>query len=97
MGWEMLLPFFVLPFIEIIYGLFIFGLIAFLIYLKYRQDEDRTIPTLDLIDAKKIDSMVVKQVENALRPILLAKGHTDAEIEDILTQTTPSRTNIRRY
>jgi hypothetical protein len=54
--------------------------------LKHRQDEEKTIPPLDLIDAKKLDDMVIRQVESSLHPILLNKGYAEEQIKEILTQ-----------
>lgn len=78
--------------------LLIFAIITGVIFLyfKYRQDEEKTIPPLDMIDAKKLDDMVVRQVEEALKPILLSKGYAEEQIKEILTRTSGRGQTFRR-
>jgi hypothetical protein len=66
-------------------------LITFLwFFVKQRKGQENDIPPLDLVDAKKLDDMVSKQVEEALRPILQSNGYTEAQMEEILTRTSAS-------
>jgi uncharacterized protein YneF (UPF0154 family) len=75
--------------------IFIIGGTIFLV-LKHRHDEEKTIPPLDLVDAKKLDDMVVRQVEGTLQPILLNKGYAEAQIQEILTRTSTRGQTFRR-
>jgi uncharacterized protein YneF (UPF0154 family) len=74
---------------------FIVGGIIFLI-LKHRQDEEKNIPPLDIVDAKKLDDMVVRQVEGTLQPILMSKGYAEEQIQEILTRTSTRAKTFRR-
>ncbi len=80
----------------VISGFFLGVAVIIFLYLKYRQDEEKTIPPLDLIDAKKLDDMVVKQVEASLKPLLLSKGYAEEQINDILTRTAGVGRRFRR-
>jgi hypothetical protein len=72
----------------------VLGLLIFFFFLKKGQEVD--IPPLDLLDAKKLDEMVGKQVELALKPLLQSKGYQEEEIEQILTRTSLSKKTFRR-
>jgi hypothetical protein len=54
------------------------------------------IPPLDLIDAKKLDDAVSKQVESVLKPMLEQAHYTSDQISQILTRTSLGRTQFRR-
>jgi hypothetical protein len=55
-----------------------------------------SIPPLDLIDAKKLDDAVSKQVESVLKPMLEKSSYTTEQIGQILTRTSLGRTQFRR-
>lgn len=76
-------------------GFLILGVIIFL-YLKQRAAEANTIPPLDLVDAKKLDTMISAKVEIALRPLLLELGFSDEEIEEALVRTSAVSPKFRR-
>ena len=60
-----------------------------LIYLYFQQKkaEENTIPPLDLLDAKKLDSTVEMRVQAALKPVLAKEGYSDEDIQQIFTKT----------
>jgi uncharacterized protein YneF (UPF0154 family) len=89
---------------EIIFNLFssLGGLTPIIIiggiYLYYKQSkaQEYDIPPLDLVDAKKIDDMVSKKVEDVLRPMLQSRGYNEEQINQILTRTALGGSNFRR-
>jgi hypothetical protein len=82
-----------IPFLGAILGGFgvlilpIFG-VGLWIFLRQRKRGEETIPPLDLVDAKKLDDMVSKQIQAALKPMLRSDGYSDDQIRDILTRTS---------
>jgi len=74
------------------------GFFLFLLYSYIRQMRAQAlyVPPLDLVDAKKLDDMVARQVEEYLRPLLVSKGYTDKEISQILKRTSPGGGKFRR-
>lgn len=68
-----------------------------LLFLWTRRDgRAGTVPPLDLADAKKLDEMVSKQVEAALKPLLQADSYTEDQIQQILTRTSAGTQVFRR-
>jgi hypothetical protein len=55
-----------------------------------------SIPPLDLVDAKKLDDVVSKQVESVLKPMLERANYTTEQIGQILTRTSLGRIQFRR-
>lgn len=74
--------------------IFLIGGIVF--FLKQRKGQDLDIPPLDLVDAKKLDDMVSKQVEEVLRPMLQSKGYAEEQIQEILTRTSLGGKTFKR-
>jgi hypothetical protein len=74
--------------------IFLIGGIVF--FLKQRKGQELDIPPLDLLDAKKIDDMVSKQVEEVLRPMLQSKGYAEEQIQEILTRTSLGGKTFKR-
>ncbi len=71
--------------------------IAFILYLRQRKAQSEIdIPPLDLVDAKKLDDLVTKQVEEALKPLLESKGYTEEQMKEILTRTSLGKKTFRR-
>ncbi len=64
----------------------IFSVILLILYIRQSKARERDIPPLDLIDARKLDDMVSKQVEEYLAPLLQSKGYTEEQIKEILTR-----------
>jgi hypothetical protein len=56
----------------------------------------KNIPALDLVDAKKLDDAVSKQVESVLKPMLEKSNYTAEQISQILTKTSLGRIQFRR-
>jgi hypothetical protein len=56
----------------------------------------RSIPALDLVDAKKLDDTVSKQVESILEPLLKSGNYTSEQIGEILTRTSLGKIQFRR-
>jgi hypothetical protein len=54
------------------------------------------IPPLDLMDAKKLDDAVSKQVESVLKPMLEKNNYTNEQIGEILTRTSLGKIQFRR-
>lgn len=79
-------------------GLFvlIFLIGGIVVFLKQRKGQELDIPPLDLVDAKKIDDMVSKQVEEVLRPMLQSKGYAEEQIQEILTRTSLGGKTFKR-
>ncbi len=71
-------------------------LILLFFFIRQRKAEESYIPPLDLVDAKKLDDMVSKQVEEYLRPLLTSKGYEEEEIKQILTRTSLGAKTFRR-
>lgn len=64
-------------------------IIVLVLFLRQRKAQSELdIPPLDLVDAKKLDDLVTKQVEEALKPLLESKGYTDEQMKEILTKTS---------
>ena len=74
--------------------IFLIGGIVF--FLKQRKGQELDIPPLDLLDAKKLDDMVSKQVEEVLRPMLESKGYAEEQIQEILTRTSLGGKTFKR-
>jgi hypothetical protein len=70
-------------------------LILFFLW-KRRDGRAGSVPPLDLADAKKVDEMVSKQVEAALKPLLQADSYTEDQIQQILTRTSAGTRVFRR-
>lgn len=68
----------------------------FMFFIKQRKGQEYDIPPLDLVDAKKLDDMVSKQVESVLKPMLENKGYNEEEIKQILTRTSSGNPRFRR-
>jgi cell division protein FtsW (lipid II flippase) len=64
------------------------GIIVLVFFLRQRKGQELDIPPLDLVDAKKLDDMVAKQVEEYLRPLLESKGYQEEQIKEILTRAS---------
>jgi hypothetical protein len=75
-----------------------FGVLGYFIYLTVvqRKAQEIDIPPLDVLDAKKLDEMVAKQVELSLIPLLRSKGYQEEQIDQILTRTSMGRKTLRR-
>jgi hypothetical protein len=56
----------------------------------------QSIPPLDLVDAKKLDDAVSKQVESVLKPMLERANYTSEQIGQMLTRTSLGRIQFRR-
>jgi hypothetical protein len=74
----------------------IIGIIAFILFLRQSKAQEYDIPPLDLVDAKKLDDMVSKQVESVLKPMLETKGYNEEQIKQILTRTSVGSPRFRR-
>ncbi|MEZ2318929.1 MAG: hypothetical protein ACBR15_08030 [Microcoleus sp.] len=72
------------------------AIIGVIFFLKQRKGQELDIPPLDLLDAKKIDDMVSKQVEEVLRPMLQSKGYAEEQIQEILTRTSLGGKTFKR-
>jgi hypothetical protein len=55
-----------------------------------------SIPPLDLVDAKKLDDVISKQVELAIKPMLEKGNYTTEQISQILTKTSLGKIQFRR-
>jgi predicted metal-dependent phosphotriesterase family hydrolase len=68
----------------------IFSGIGYLIYLviAQRKAQEYDIPPLDIIDGKKLDEMVAKQVKSSLIPLLQAQGYQEEQIKQILNRNS---------
>jgi hypothetical protein len=75
-----------------------FGFAGYFIYFiwQQRKAQEYDIPPLDVLDAKKLDEMVAKQVELSLLPLLRSKGYQEEQINQILTRTSTGRKTWRR-
>jgi hypothetical protein len=58
------------------------------LYLKQKKSEAGTIPPLDLVDAKKLDSTVASKVQSALLPLLQEEGYSKQDVDKILVRTS---------
>jgi hypothetical protein len=89
---------------DIITGLFsslgsfgpVIGIFVLYLFLRQRKKQEYDIPPLDLVDAKKLDDMVSKQVEDALRPILQSEGYTEEQMKEVLTRSSVGTRRFRR-
>jgi hypothetical protein len=72
------------------------AIIGVIFFLRQRKGQELDIPPLDLLDAKKIDDMVSKQVEEVLRPMLQSKGYAEEQIKEILTRTSLGGKTFKR-
>ncbi|TAD86853.1 MAG: hypothetical protein EA000_07625 [Oscillatoriales cyanobacterium] len=72
------------------------AIIGVTFFLRQRKGQELDIPPLDLLDAKKIDDMVSKQVEEVLRPMLQSKGYAEEQIQEILTRTSLGGKTFKR-
>ncbi|MBK1990142.1 hypothetical protein A0J48_021880 [Sphaerospermopsis aphanizomenoides BCCUSP55] len=72
------------------------GIVLLIFFLRQKKGQDLDIPPLDLIDAKKLDDMVSKQVEDVLKPLLENKGYTEEQVKQILTRTSLGNKTFRR-
>lgn len=76
-------------------SLIILGIIIFF-YLRQSKGQGDTVPPLDLVDAKKLDDLVSKQTELALKPLLQSNGYSEDQIAEILTRTSATGKTFRR-
>ncbi len=74
----------------------IIGIILLVFFLRQRKGQEIDIPPLDLVDAKKLDDMVSKQVEEVLKPMLQSKGYKEEQVKEILTRTSLGAKTFRR-
>ena len=74
----------------------IVGIALFFFFIKQSKGQEYDIPPLDLVDAKKLDDMVSKQVEEALKPILETEGYPQEQINEILTRTSLGGKTFKR-
>ncbi|MBD1803879.1 hypothetical protein H6F98_00095 [Microcoleus sp. FACHB-SPT15] len=74
----------------------VIGIILLVFFLRQRKGQEIDIPPLDLVDAKKLDDMVSKQVEEVLRPMLQSKGYKEEQVKEILTRTSLGGKTFRR-
>lgn len=74
----------------------IVAIIIFFFFIKQKKGQEYDIPPLDILDAKKLDEMVEKQIQIALKPLLQSKGYQEEEIEQILTRTSLGKKSFRR-
>jgi hypothetical protein len=65
-------------------------------FLQRLQSQIYDIPPLDLVDAKKLDDMISKQTELALKPLLQSNGYSEDQIAEILTRTSATGKTFRR-
>lgn len=72
------------------------GIVLLIFFLRQKKGQEFDIPPLDLIDAKKLDDMVSKQVEDVLKPLLQNKGYTEEQMKQILTRTSLGGKTFRR-
>lgn len=72
------------------------AIIGVIFFLRQRKGQELDIPPLDLVDAKKLDDMVSKQVEEVLRPMLQSKGYAEEQIKEILTRTSLGGKTFKR-
>jgi hypothetical protein len=72
------------------------GIVLLIFFLRQKKGQELDIPPLDLIDAKKLDDMVSKQVEDVLKPLLQNKGYTEEQMKQILTRTSLGSKTFRR-
>jgi len=72
------------------------GIVALVFFLRQRKGQEEDIPPLDLVDAKKLDDMVAKQIEAALKPILRSDDYPEEQIQEILTRTSVKGRVFRR-
>lgn len=71
-------------------------IVGVIFFLRQRKAQEVDIPPLDLIDAKKLDDMVAKQVEDYLKPLLQSKGYSEEQVKEILTRTSLGGKSFRR-
>lgn len=71
-------------------------IVVLFLFLRQRKAQEYDIPPLDLVDAKKLDDMVSKQVEEVLKPMLQSEGYAEEQIEKILTRTSLGGKTFRR-
>ena len=74
----------------------IIGVVVIFFIIRQIMMQGKDIPPLDLVDAKKLDDMVARQVEDYLKPLLSSKGYTDDEIKEILVRTSAGGKRFRR-
>lgn len=78
-------------------GLFpIVGIVLLVFFLKQRKGQANDMPPFDLVDGRKLDSMVSQQVDLALKPLLKSEGYTDDQIATILTPMSLGGSKFRR-
>lgn len=74
----------------------IIGIALLIFFIRQKKGQEYDIPPLDLVDAKKLDEMVSKQVEEALKPILETEGYPQEQINEILTRTSLGGKTFKR-
>jgi len=74
----------------------IIGVVVLFFIIRQIMMQGKDIPPLDLVDAKKLDDMVARQVEEYLKPLLSSKGYSEDEIKEILTRTSANGKRFRR-
>jgi hypothetical protein len=74
----------------------VIGIAGFFVFWTQSKGREYDIPPLDLVDAKKLDDMVSKQVESVLKPMLENKGYNEEQIKEILTRTSAGSPRFRR-
>lgn len=74
----------------------IVGVIFLILFLRQRKGQEKTMPALDLIDGRKLDSMVSQQIDAALKPFLIAEGYSNDEINTILTPNSLGGPKFKR-
>jgi hypothetical protein len=66
-------------------GFIIFGALTYF-FIKQRKAQEYDTPPLDLVDAKKLDSIVSAQVHTALAGFLKSEGYNEEQINQILVR-----------
>jgi hypothetical protein len=84
-----------IPSLDQLIPLAIVATITYFVFVQ-RKAQEYDIPPLDVLDAKKLDEMVAKQVELSLLPLLRSKGYQEEQIDQILTRTSIGRKTLRR-
>jgi hypothetical protein len=74
----------------------IIAIVVLWFFLKQKKGQESDIPSLDLIDGRKLDSMVSQQVDAALKPLLKSEGYSDEQISAILTPMSLGGPKFRR-
>jgi hypothetical protein len=83
-------------FLGILIGGWVILIPVFLVMFFIFIFNPRNIPGLDLVDAKKLDDTISKQVESVLEPMLERGNYTSEQISQILTKTSLGRIQFRR-